>query len=60
MWKQSEMAGYRVLPASEAFWRPSNQMGIANTDLARQLEAETLGGAALGPAPRPGFNPAPP
>jgi quercetin dioxygenase-like cupin family protein len=37
------MAGYRVLPASEAFWRPSNQMGVANTDLARQLEAETLG-----------------
>jgi uncharacterized cupin superfamily protein len=37
------MAGYRVLPASEAFWRPSNQMGVANTDLARQLGAETLG-----------------
>jgi quercetin dioxygenase-like cupin family protein len=37
------MPGYRVLPASEAYWRPSNQMGVANTDLARQLEAETLG-----------------
>ena len=37
------MPGFRVLPASEAFWRPSNQMGVANTDLARQLGAETLG-----------------
>jgi mannose-6-phosphate isomerase-like protein (cupin superfamily) len=37
------MAGYRVLPASDAFWRPSNQMGVANTDLARQLGAYTLG-----------------
>jgi uncharacterized cupin superfamily protein len=34
---------YRLLPAEEAFWRPSNQMGIANTDLAKQLEASTLG-----------------
>jgi quercetin dioxygenase-like cupin family protein len=34
---------YRKLPASEAFWRPSNQMGIDNTDLARQLEARQLG-----------------
>ena len=24
--------GYRVLDAGEAHWRPSNQMGIANTD----------------------------
>jgi uncharacterized cupin superfamily protein len=37
------VTGYRVLPADEAFWRPSNQMGVANTDLARQLEASTLG-----------------
>ena len=37
------MSGYRVLPASEAHWRPSNQMGVLNTDLGRQLEAETLG-----------------
>lgn len=37
------MGGYRVLPASEAHWRPSNQMGVLNTDLARQLEADTLG-----------------
>ena len=34
---------YRKLPASEAFWRPSNQMGIDNTDLGRQLEAKNLG-----------------
>jgi quercetin dioxygenase-like cupin family protein len=30
---------YRVLPAADAFWRPSNQMGVLNTDLAKQLEA---------------------
>lgn len=35
--------GYRVLPAGDAFWRPSNQMGVMNTDLAKQLEAPTLG-----------------
>jgi len=34
---------YRVLPAEQAFWRPSNQMGVHNTDLAKQLEATTLG-----------------
>ena len=34
---------YRVLAAEDAFWRPSNQMGVLNTDLAKQLEAETLG-----------------
>ncbi len=34
---------YRVLPADDAFWRPSNQMGVENTDLAKQLEATTLG-----------------
>lgn len=34
---------YRVLSAGEAFWRRSNQMGIQNTDLAKQLEATTLG-----------------
>jgi quercetin dioxygenase-like cupin family protein len=37
------MTGYRVLPAGDAFWRPSNQMGVANTDLGRQLEAGALG-----------------
>jgi quercetin dioxygenase-like cupin family protein len=35
--------GFRVLNSSEAFWRPSNQMGVANTNLSQQLEAETLG-----------------
>jgi mannose-6-phosphate isomerase-like protein (cupin superfamily) len=34
---------YSVLPAGEAFWRPSNQMGVLNTDLAKQLGADTLG-----------------
>jgi quercetin dioxygenase-like cupin family protein len=34
---------YRILRSGDAFWRPSNQMGVENTDLAKQLEAETLG-----------------
>jgi quercetin dioxygenase-like cupin family protein len=34
---------HRILHAEDAFWRPSNQMGVANTDLARQLEATQLG-----------------
>lgn len=34
---------YRLLRAQEAFWRPSNQMGVLNTDLAKQLESPTLG-----------------
>lgn len=34
---------HRVLPASEAFWRPSNQMRVENTDLGGQLEARQLG-----------------
>jgi quercetin dioxygenase-like cupin family protein len=34
---------YRVLRSGDAFWRPSNQMKVENTDLAKQLEAETLG-----------------
>src|SRR5262245_15423902 len=34
---------YTVLTAADAFWRPSNQMGVLNTDLGRQLGAETLG-----------------
>jgi uncharacterized cupin superfamily protein len=34
---------YSVLPAGEAFWRESNQMKLMNTDLAKQLGAETLG-----------------
>lgn len=36
-------SGYRVLPAEDAFWRPSNQMGVLNTDLAKQVEATELG-----------------
>ncbi len=35
--------GYRVLTADEAFWRRSNQMGVLNTDLAKQLGATPLG-----------------
>jgi uncharacterized cupin superfamily protein len=34
---------YRMLRSEDAHWRPSNQMRIDNTDLARQLGAETLG-----------------
>lgn len=34
---------YRALPAADAFWRPSNQLGVMNTDLAKQLGAGTLG-----------------
>lgn len=34
---------YRVLPAGDAFWRPSNQMKVENTDLGRQLESQALG-----------------
>lgn len=37
------MTGFRVLHPSDAYWRPSNQMGVLNTDLAKQLEAKTLG-----------------
>jgi quercetin dioxygenase-like cupin family protein len=34
---------YRVLRSADAHWRPSNQMGVLNTDLAKQLEAGSLG-----------------
>lgn len=34
---------FRVLRAAEAFWRPSNQMSVLNTDLGKQLGAESLG-----------------
>jgi len=34
---------YRLLRAADAFWRPSNQMGIENTDLGKQLEASEMG-----------------
>ena len=33
----------RVITADEAVWRPSNLMGVENTDLAKQLGATTLG-----------------
>ena len=34
---------HKLLRAADAFWRPSNQMGVENTDLAKQLGAENLG-----------------
>jgi len=34
---------YRLLRAADAFWRPSNQMRVENTDLGKQLEASALG-----------------
>jgi quercetin dioxygenase-like cupin family protein len=33
---------HRLLRAADAFWRPSNQMSVQNTDLAKQLEATEL------------------
>jgi quercetin dioxygenase-like cupin family protein len=33
----------RVLHAADLFWRPSNQMGVLNTDLGKQLETDALG-----------------
>jgi hypothetical protein len=38
-----ERLGFRVLQAGDAFWRPSNQMRVQNTDLAKQLEISSLG-----------------
>ena len=32
----------RILHAADAFWRPSNQMRVLNTDIAKQHEAESL------------------
>lgn len=34
---------HRVLRAGDAFWRPSNQTKVENTDLAKQLRASRLG-----------------
>lgn len=34
---------YRLLHSADAFWRRSNQMSVLNTDLAKQLEARSLG-----------------
>lgn len=33
----------RLLLAADAHWRPSNQMGVLNTDLAKQMEIGVLG-----------------
>lgn len=35
--------GYRTLKSKDAYWRRSNQMSVLNTDLAKQLEADTMG-----------------
>ncbi len=35
--------GYTVIRAEDAFWRPSNQMRVENTDLAAQHGATTMG-----------------
>ena len=32
-----------MLPAEQAFWRPSNQMGVANTDIGSQLGSHDFG-----------------
>ncbi|HEY0318673.1 MAG TPA: cupin domain-containing protein [Solirubrobacterales bacterium] len=34
---------HRLLRAADAYWRPSNQMSILNTDLGKQLEAGSMG-----------------
>ncbi|WP_249010889.1 cupin domain-containing protein [Conexibacter sp. DBS9H8] len=34
---------YSYVPAADAFWRPSNQMGVLNTDLAKQLGTSVFG-----------------
>ncbi|MGA8744992.1 MAG: cupin domain-containing protein [Solirubrobacterales bacterium] len=34
---------YRTLAATAAHWRPSNQMGVDNTDVGNQLGAQSLG-----------------
>jgi uncharacterized cupin superfamily protein len=34
---------YRMLHANDAYWRPSNQMGVLNTNLAQQVGASQLG-----------------
>lgn len=35
--------GYRKLARGDMHWRRSNQMGVLNTDLAKQLDARRLG-----------------
>jgi uncharacterized cupin superfamily protein len=34
---------HRLLRAADSYWRPSNQMSVLNTDLGKQLGAESLG-----------------
>jgi uncharacterized cupin superfamily protein len=34
---------HRLLRADDAFWRPSNQMKVENTDLGKQLQATQMG-----------------
>ncbi|MBI2684182.1 MAG: cupin domain-containing protein [Actinobacteria bacterium] len=34
---------HRVLRPTDAHWRPSSQMGVHNTDIAKQLGATTIG-----------------
>ena len=34
---------FALLTAADAFWRPSNQMGVLNTDIAKQLDADMFG-----------------
>jgi quercetin dioxygenase-like cupin family protein len=34
---------HRLLKSADAFWRPSNQMKVENTDLGKQLGAASLG-----------------
>lgn len=35
--------GFRILRSEDSFWRRSNQMGVLNTDVSKQLGADTLG-----------------
>ena len=39
---RSSLVSPQILPAGEAFWRRSNQMGVLNTDLGKQLQADSL------------------
>jgi uncharacterized cupin superfamily protein len=34
---------YRLLKSADAFWRPSNQMSVENTDLGKQLGSSSMG-----------------
>ncbi|HTU14509.1 MAG TPA: cupin domain-containing protein [Solirubrobacterales bacterium] len=34
---------FRLLRSADCFWRRSNQMGVLNTDLAKQLAADSFG-----------------